>query len=285
VTMINDLKIVDSHVHFWDIERLEYKWLLEEPSIRRNYFPSDLLQETINYHIDKLVFVQADCLPSQGLDEVEWVTELAAVETRIAGIVAYAPIENNLLLGSILDRLGRTKLVRGVRRILQSEVVGFGTQTAFVEGVLNLEKFGFTFDVCVNHTQLADVVELVYRCPSINFVLDHLGKPDIKNQKFRSWKNNISDLAEHPNVYCKLSGMVTEADRISWSDAEFVPYIEHIVECFGVNRVMFGGDWPVVTLAATYERWVDTLLACLSHLNPVELTRVFKKNAEKFYKI
>ena len=94
--MISDLKIVDSHVHFWDIERLEYKWLLEEPSIRRNYFPSDLLQETIDYHIDKLVFVQADCLPSQGLDEVEWVTELAAVETRIAGIVAYAPIENNL---------------------------------------------------------------------------------------------------------------------------------------------------------------------------------------------
>ena len=285
MTKVSDIKIVDSHVHFWDIELLEYKWLLEEPSIRHTYLPSDLLQETTDCHIDKLVFVQADCLPSQGLDEVEWVTELAAVETRIAGIVAYAPIENNLLLGSILDRLGRTKLVRGVRRILQSEVVGFGTQKAFVEGVLNLEKFGFTFDVCVNYTQLADVVGLVYRCPGVNFVLDHLGKPDIKNQKLHSWKNNISDLSEHPNVYCKLSGMATEADRASWSDAEFVPYIEHVVECFGINRVMFGGDWPVATLATTYQRWVDTLLACLSHLNPVELTRVFKKNAEEFYKI
>jgi L-fuconolactonase len=283
--MVNDIKIVDSHVHFWDIELLEYKWLLEEPSIRRTYLPSDLLQETTDCHIDKLVFVQADCRPSQGLDEVEWVTELAAVETRIAGIVAFAPIENNTLLESTLDRLAGIELVRGVRRILQSEADGFGTQKAFVEGVLNLEKFGFTFDVCVNHTQLTDVVELVYRCPSVNFVLDHLGKPDIKNQEFHSWKNNISDLAEHPNVYCKLSGMATEADRGSWSDAEFVPYVEHVVECFGVNRVMFGGDWPVATLATTYQRWVDALLACLSHLNPVELTCVFKKNAEEFYRV
>ena len=285
MTMVNDVKIVDSHVHFWDIELLEYKWLLEEPSIRRTYLPSDLLQETTDCHIDKLIFVQADCLPSQGLDEVKWVTELAAVETRIAGIVAFAPIENNTLLESTLDRLAGIELVRGVRRILQSEADGFGTHKEFVEGVLNLEKFGFTFDVCVNHTQLPDVVELVDRCPSVNFVLDHLGKPDIKNKKLHAWKDHISDLSAHPNISCKLSGMATEADRASWTTAEFVPYIEHALESFGIDRVMFGGDWPVATLATTYQGWFEALLDCLSHLSSSELDCIFQKNAEKFYRI
>ncbi|MBS60355.1 MAG: amidohydrolase [Anaerolineaceae bacterium] len=279
------MKIVDSHVHFWDIELLEYNWLLEEPTIRRTYLPSDFLQETKFCDIDKLLFVQADCLPSEGLDEVEWVKELASVENRIAGIVAFAPIENHASLESNLDRLAGIDLVRGVRRILQSESNGFATQESFIDGVLKLEEFGFTFDVCVNHTQLPDVVELVDRCPNVNFVLDHLGKPDIKNKRFCGWKDHISDLSAYPNIYCKLSGMATEADRGSWTIADFVPYIEHTLESFGIDRVMFGGDWPVATLATTYEGWFEALLACLSHLSASELDCVFQKNAEKFYRI
>ena len=280
-----NLKIVDSHVHFWDLELLEYKWLLQESAIRRTYLPSDFFEAASGCKIHKLLFVQADCLPSQGLNEVEWVTELSVAEKRIAGIIAHAPVENELLLNSTLESLSRMELVCGIRRILQSEVLGFGTQTAFIEGVQNLERFGFTFDICVHHTQLADMVELVSRCPGVNFILDHLGKPDIKSQKFQPWKDNIANLSECANVYCKLSGLATEADMDAWRTSDFVPYIEHALECFGTQRVMFGGDWPVSTLAITYQQWYEVLLDCLSHLDQSELDCIFRRNAEAVYRI
>jgi L-fuconolactonase len=176
--------------------------------------------------------------------------------------------------------------VKGVRRLIQSEAdVEFCLQPGFVCGVKLLGRHELSFDLCLNHRQLANTIKLVRRCPGVRFVLDHIAKPDIKAGLLDPWRAELRELSRMENVWCKLSGLVTEADHAKWKSADLKPYIEHVVECFGFDRVMFGGDWPVSTLASDYPRWVTTLDEALSGSSPDELHRLYVRNAEAFYRV
>jgi L-fuconolactonase len=152
--------------------------------------------------------------------------------------------------------------------------------------VQSLARYGYSFDLCIKHYQLPDVIELVRQCPDVSFVLDHVGKPDIKTGLLDPWRDNITALAQFPNVWCKISGMVTEADVDMWQPVHLTPYIDHVLEAFGPKRIMFGSDSPVLRLAhLTYEGWVKVALAALQSLSEAEFQQVFCDNAQQFYRL
>ena len=158
-------------------------------------------------------------------------------------------------------------------------------QPAFVEGVQRLADFGFSFDICVLHHQLEDVIKLVEQCPEVEFVLDHCGKPPIKSQQLDPWREHISALAGFNNVCCKLSGLATEADTDNWRSPDLEPYIQHVLAAFGPQRLMFGGDWPVSKLATTYPRWLEAVCIQTAHLTPAEQQAILLNNGRRFYRI
>jgi L-fuconolactonase len=279
------MKIIDSHVHFWNPQLLRYGWLAESEILNRTYLPDALPSSGQDWSIDGIVFVQADCAPEEGFQEAEWVATLAEREKRIAGIVAFAPLEQGQAVRPALEKLAGNPLVKGIRRLIQSEGTGFCVQPDFIAGVRLAAEFGFTFDICIRHFQLTDAIELVRQCPEVQFVLDHIGKPDIRAGQIELWHDHIRALADFPNVCCKISGLVTEADHQDWQPAQLQPYIDHILESFGPDRVMYGGDWPVVLLASDYSRWVETAQQATRSLKEDERQKFFYDNARAFYRL
>lgn len=275
--------IIDSHVHFWDTHKLDYPWLADIALLNTNHLPADVPASGENWRMEKLVFVQADCLPQQGYAEADWVAALD--DDRIAGIVAFAPLEAGDSVRSQLEQLQTIPKVKGIRRLIQSEPSGFSTQDDFVHAVQILPQYGFTFDICVTYQQLADVIQLVKQCPNTPFVLDHFGKPNIANAEIDMWRKHITQLASHDNVHCKLSGLVTEANHSNWSITALRPYLDHVLATFGSQRLMFGSDFPVVKLAANYETWLQTALDLTNNLSATEKDSVFYENAQLFYKL
>ena len=277
--------IVDTHIHLWHPKQLRYPWLAEVPTLNRPYLLKDYIAASGALEIESIVFVQCDTHPDDGLKETAWVTSLAAVDPRIQGIVAWAPLEEGAQVAPFVEKLAENRLVKGIRRLIQSESVDFCVQPNFVSGVKTLSRYGLSFDLCIFHPQLANAIRLVEQCPHVQFILDHIGKPDIKNQLFDPWKQEIETLAAFPNVHCKISGLVTEADLERWTPADLQPYIEHVITSFGFDRVIYGSDWPVSTQASDYPRWVQTLKAAVSGCTSEELRNLFRDNAIKFYKL
>ncbi len=277
------LRFVDSHLHFWDPARLRYAWLDGLPALNRPARPSDLAWRGADWALAGLVFVQADCTAAQGEAEAAWVSALAEAEPRILGIVAFAPLELGAAARPALEALRRYPLVKGIRRLIQSEGPGFALQPGFVAGVRLLAEFGLTCDLCVRHHQLAEAVQLVRQCPEVRFVLDHLGKPDIRGAQPDPWRRHLAELAACENVTAKLSGVATEADWQAWRPEDLQPYIDHALAVFGPGRLMFGSDHPVVTLASSYARWLATARAAVAGLSPAEQAQVFVTNCVAFY--
>lgn len=277
--------IVDSHIHFWNPDQLQYDWLASVPAINRAFLPADLAQQAAAANLQKIVFVQCDCIPAHSLAEVEWVSALASREPRIEGLVAFAPLEHGDAVRGHLRQLAGFPLVKGVRRLIQSEAAGFCIQPQFVRGVQLLAEFGFSFDICVFHHQLGDVLQLVAQCPDVAFVLDHGGKPPIKAGVREPWQAQLSELAQLPNVSCKISGLVTEADLENWTPAALQPYVEHIISVFGPDRVMYGGDWPVSLLATTYQTWLETVDQLTARMAETDKQKLFYQNAVNFYRL
>ncbi len=282
---LDDLPIVDTHLHLWDPKRLRYAWLDGCSELNRPFSVDDFVAATVGLRVERAIFVQADCDPAHYRDEVGWVASLAAIEPRIGGIVSFAPLEKGDDAGPEIVDLGGRQAVCGVRRLLQNEADGFCLKPAFIAGVRLLAEHELNFDICIKHHQLDQVIELIDRCPGVRFVLDHAAKPDIRGGQMDPWKDRISQLAQRPDTWCKLSGLVTEADLKAWKPADLQPYIEHVVACFGVERVMFGSDWPVALLASGYHRWVETLRGALSALPTREVRKIFRDNALACYRL
>jgi L-fuconolactonase len=221
-----------------------------------------------------------------GLDEVKWITQLAAAEPRLAGIVAKISVDAGARTQEAIALLQQNPLVRGVRHLIQGELEpDFCVRPEFIAGVRALAGAGFSFDLCCRHHQLAAVVRLVAACPNTRFILDHFGKPDIKAGLLEPWSRLITDLAALPNVDCKLSGLITEADHRAWTIDDLRPYVDHVLATFGPHRLLFGGDWPVVKLAGSYTRWLDTARALVSHLSPQAQAAIFHDNALRVYRL
>jgi L-fuconolactonase len=274
-------------VHLWDPRRFRIPWLDGAPQINQTYALKEYAEHTQGVTIEAMVYLEVDVAPSYRLLEAQWVNALANEEPRLRAIVPSAPLEDGDCARSYLEALKALgPRVKGVRRLLQAEPDdAFALRPDFVRGVRALADYDFSFDICIFHRQLPAVIELVRRCPEVRFILDHLGKPDIKAGLRDPWQAHIRALAALPNVVCKISGMVTEADHARWTVDDLRPYFETVYDAFGPDRVMFGGDWPVVLLASSYKRWVETVDALTQGLSEDDRRKLWAENAKRVYRL
>lgn len=260
---MSGLRVIDSHVHFWDSSVLRYPWLAAEPSLAGRFRPGDYAPLAAG-QVDAVVFVEANPAPEQAAHEVAWVEQLAASEPRIAGIVAFVDLLDEARRDATLDALSRASRVVGVRHNIQHQPRGFALQPAFVRGVQAVGAAGLPFDLCITADQLGETIALVERCPDVQFVLDHCGKPAIRDDAFVSWARDLDRLASHERVACKISGLLTEAREEQRTSEVLAPWVEHARERFRSSRLLYGSDWPVSTLGGGAQRWreiVDSISA------------------------
>lgn len=276
------MKLIDSHVHFWDPNHLTYGWLEGNPTLSRAWLPADYAAAASEHTVAGVVFVEAGCESGENLREVEWA---AALDAPIKGIVAQAALENEDGREATLEALAAHPLVKGVRRNYQDEAPGWARQAAFVAGVKALSRYGLSFDICIKHHQLDETIALVKACPDVQFILDHIAKPNIAGGEYASWAAGMKELAELDNIVCKISGVVTEADPDKWTQQQIQPYISTAIEAFGIERVMFGSDWPVVNLAASFGAWAAALELATAGWNAGEMDKLLVDNAMRFYRL
>jgi L-fuconolactonase len=278
--------IVESHLHIWDPERIDIPWLASTPLLNRPMTLADYDAARGSTAVDAMVFLECDVAPEAALDEVAWVSGLAQSDARIQAIVAHAPLQLGEGATPHLEALSEFDLVRGVRRLIQSEPdTEFCIRPDFVEGVRRLSGFGWSFDACIIHTQIRSLIRLVDLCPDISFVLDHIGKPAIRDGQLEPWRDAMHELARRDNIVCKLSGVATEADHQNWTYQDLEPYMDTALQAFGPSRLMFGGDWPVALAAINYETWIATVDRFLAGLSDDERHQIYAGTARSFYRL
>lgn len=278
--------IVDAHVHLYDPTRLRYGWMAGDAVLDRPHGLAELDRVRGGATIEKLVWVEAAADPGQHLAEAAWAQRLADADARIAGLVAAVPVEKGAAVEADLARLRENRALRGVRRLLQSEVdQSFCLAPAFLDGLRVVARHGLTFDLCLKHWGLVFAIELARRVPELTFVLDHLGKPGIAHGLVEPWKSQLRELAREPNVVCKISGVVTEADHRSWTVERIRPYVDWAIERFGFERVMFGSDWPVSETTHRYPDWIAILDGILAGTSEAERRAFWYRNAIRVYRL
>jgi predicted TIM-barrel fold metal-dependent hydrolase len=284
---VPDFPIVDSHIHLLDPSRFGYAWTAGAPSLKRKALPADLDAAAKPVKIEQIVFVEVDVDLPQYLAEAAWVAEeVAKFDPRVTGMVAALPLERGGAIEGELDALRRHKILRGVRRLIQNQAdPDFCIQPDFIAGLKLLAPHDLSFDICVFHHHLPNVIKMVGRCPEVRFVLDHIGKPAIKAGILDPWRQHMKELAALPNVHCKISGVANEADHATWTREGLKPYIAHAIESFGFDRVFFGGDWHVMELAIRYPEWVDIVDWVTEGASAEEKRKLFHDNAVRFYRL
>ena len=273
--------MIDSHQHFWKYNPVRDSWITEKMStIQRDFLPDDLTPILKENNMEGCVSVQAD----QSEQETMFLLELAAKNDFIKGVVGWVDLKSE----KIKDKLSfytRFPKLKGFRHIVQAEPDGFLLQKNFTAGIHSLREYDFTYDILVYARQLEEVIAFVQKFPDQKFVLDHITKPSIKEKQFEKWAKNISVLAGFENVYCKLSGMVTEADWKNWKPNDFKPYLDFSFNAFGAHRLMYGSDWPVCLVAASYKQQLSIVEEYVSKLSVDEKEMVMGGNAIRFYNL
>lgn len=281
-----DFPIVDSHVHLLQPGKLGYAWTKDVPQLNREVLPKHLFEAAGPVRIEQFVFVEVDVDFPQHVAEADWVAEQAQSDARLRGMVAALPLEQGRAVEGDLEKLRRHKILRAIRRLIQSQPdPDFCIRPGFIEGLKLLAPHDLAFDICILHHQLPSVIKMVRQCPEVRFVLDHIGKPGIKAGIFDPWRQNLTELASLPNVHCKISGVTTEADHKSWTRDQLKPYVAHTIEAFGFDRIMYGGDWHVSELAGTYPQWVEIVEWVVEGSTPEEERKLFRDNAIEFYRL
>jgi predicted TIM-barrel fold metal-dependent hydrolase len=279
------MKIVDTHQHLWNKDLFHYAWLELLPILDRSFRLSDYLEAIGGLEIDKTVFVECDVDEAQVLDEAAHVLRLAEdPSNRIAGVVTSGRPEKDGFKAYLDKVVGHPKL-KGLRRILHTHPDELGQGRMFIENVARLATYGLSFDLCVLARQLPIAFNLASKCPHVSFVLDHCGVPDVKNQVLDPWRAHIRELSSLPNVSCKLSGIVAYAHPENWQIEDLRPFVDHVIESFGWDRVMFGSDWPVCNLTASYQRWVATVLSLTHTAGEENQRKLFHANAIRIYRL
>ncbi len=272
---------IDAHQHFWHFDPVRNSWIIEDMGrIRRNFLPEDLYPLLKSSGIDACIAVQADT----SLRETDFLLDLARQHEWIYGVVGWIDLSSPSLEQTLENYSSKHKLL-GFREILQDKDPQFMLRDEFIQGVQYIGKKGYTYDILVYPHHLSASLELVKKCPTQKFVIDHLAKPYIKDKEWKEWKKAMQPLAERELVYCKVSGMVTEADWKKWTEGDMAPYLEIALELFGPERLMYGSDWPVCLLAGEYEQVYEVIQNWASRLSPSEQGRVFGKTAAEFYNI
>ncbi|MCM3879963.1 MAG: amidohydrolase family protein [Vicinamibacterales bacterium] len=272
---------VDAHVHFWRYDPAQYGWI--DPSmgvLRRDFLPADLASELDRAGVGACIAVQA----RQSAEETRWLLDLADAHPFIAGVVGWVDLQSDEVAAEFEQVCRHPRLV-GFRHIVQTEPDDrFLLRPAFCRGIAMLEDLDLAYDILIYPKQLAVAAEFVSRFPCQRFVLDHLAKPEVRSGEIRNWAKGLRRLAEFPNVYCKLSGLVTEADWGEWTPGELRPYLDTAFECFGAYRLMAGSDWPVCTLAADHSRTWAVVDDYLRDRPGEERDAVLGGNAQRFWR-
>jgi L-fuconolactonase len=285
--MMLDIPIIDTHMHLWNPAHFRMSWTDGDALLNRPYTVDVYHEQTRELAIEAMVFVECGVEPQYAFLEAAWAVACARADPHIEGIVAAAPVEFGLRTRAYLEALvALDPRIKGVRRNLQDEKdPDVCLHPDFVRGVQLLSEYHLSFDLCIRHWQLPAITALVRRCPDTQFILDHLGKPDVKAHLLDPWRYQIRELAALPNVVCKMSGLVTEADFAAWKPEDLAPYLSHVLEVFGEDRVAFGGDWPVVLLASPYARWVETLQTLTGSMSPAAKHKLWNENARRIYRL
>ena len=273
---------IDSHQHFWIFDPVRDSWIDESMAIiQRDFLPADLKPILDEHEIDGCVAVQAD----QSEAENEFLLKSAQENDFIKAVVGWVDLRSEAV-DERLAYYGQFKKLKGFRHVLQGEKDrALMLKPAFMNGIWLLEKYDFTYDILIFPDQLVYAGEFVKSFPHQKFVIDHIAKPYIKKQELADWVKDIKTVAQEENVWCKVSGMVTEADWQSWQEADFEPYLDVVFEAFGSKRLMFGSDWPVCNVAGGYDRMIGIVKNYTSKLSGDEQTAFWGNNAVEFYNI
>jgi len=273
--------MIDAHHHLWKYTAADYGWISPDMAvIRRDFLPGDLEPLMHHFGINGTVAVQA----RQSLEETAWLLELAGKHELIRGVVGWVPLVEGDGVKRHLQRFAGNKKLRGVRHVIQDEPDRrYILRPDFNQGIRALAEFKLRYDILIFERHLPAAIEFVDRHPNQVFILDHVAKPRIKERIFQPWDSNMREMAKRQNVYCKLSGMVTEADPKNWKPADLQPYINTVLEAFGPRRIMYGSDWPVMLLAGDYVRWYDIVQHAIAKLSRAEQERIMGGTAAEAY--
>lgn len=282
-----ELAILDSHVHLWNPTRLRMPWLDGIDSLNRPIGLADYYEAIGDLPVEGLVYLEVDVARPYALIEAQEIAALAEYNPIIEALVPWAPLEFGERATVYLQNLVRiSPKIKGIRRITQDEPdPEFCLQPAFIEGARLLSEFGLSCDLCCRSIQLGPTVELVRQVPETSFILDHIAKPSIASREWQPWADQIKEMASLPNVVCKVSGVVTEADHATWTIETIKPYVLHVFEQFGEDRIVFGSDWPVATMATDYRRWVETLHELTHDFSDEAKRKFWRDNGRQFYRL
>ena len=274
--------VVDSHHHFWDVGKLDYPWMPPgENVLRRNYLPQDLAPLLERNEVSRTVVVQA----SHSLEEANFLLALAEANDLVAGVVAWVDLRSPNV-GRVLDELGRRPKLVGIRHQVHDEAdESWLTGAEVIRGLKELEQRELTYDLLLRPPHLKYVPRLVEEVPGLRMVVDHIAKPLIAQGVMEPWASDTAAVAAMPGIYCKISGMVTEADHARWSADDLRPYVSHVIERFGFDRLMWGSDWPVCLLAATYDQVLRVALDAVGPVSDEERAKLMGRNAIDFYRL
>jgi L-fuconolactonase len=273
---------IDSHHHLWKYVESEYPWMSDDmSSLRRDYLVDELAPILEEKKIDGTVVVQA----CQTLEETRWLLNIARSNPVVRGVVGWVPLTSPTVQED-LESLAKDPTLRGVRHGLQGEQDPlYMTRLDFNRGVGLLKEWSLSYDLLIVSNQLPQTIQFVDRHPNQVFILDHIGKPSIQRGELAPWMKDICELARRDNVYCKISGMATEADWKTWAGRTLRPYIDVVLEAFGPHRLMFGSDWPVLLLASSYSRWMAEFEAAISSLSEDERSLILGGTASEAYRL
>lgn len=273
---------VDAHQHFWKYNPLKHQWITEEMGVlRKDFGPAELVPLLQQAGIDGSIAVQAD----ETEDETSFLLDLSSQHDFIKSVVGWTDLKRPDAEETIIQHAHSPKLA-GFRSIMQgAEDQAYLSHSLFTKNVRLLSQYDLSYDLLVYHKQLDALIRFVDKLPDNRLILDHLGKPDIKNSQIKAWKKNMKTLSEHPKLYCKFSGMITEADHHQWRYEDLQPYLEIAAEYFGLERICFGSDWPVCLLAGSFHQVVGVAEKFAQQLSQVQREQLFGLNALTFYKI
>jgi len=274
--------IIDSHQHFWKYEPKKHSWIDDEMSvIRKDFLPANLKKIFAENNIDGCVAVQAD----QTLEETDFLLDLANENDFIKGVVGWADLRDQNI-DVILERYHPHKKIKGWRHVVQGEADhNFLIRSDFLRGISFLEKYDYAYDILIFPHQLGATLEFVKRFPHQKFVIDHIAKPYIKDGFYEGWAALMKEIAKQENVFCKVSGMITEADYTSWKAEQLHPYMDLVLEAFGTKRLMYGSDWPVCLVAGNYRQVKSIVVDFIKTLGDSEQNAIMGQNALEFYNL
>jgi L-fuconolactonase len=270
--------LIDAHVHFWKYNKKRDQWMSDMKVLQQDYLPEHLLLNLKRNGIDGCVAVQAD----QSEIETRFLVELSKTHDLIRGVVGWVDLRADNA-SERLAHFSENPIIKGYRHIVQGEPLGFLLRDDFIRGVRLLKSYNYSYDILVYHHQLTDVLEFVRKFPDQKLVIDHCAKPDIKKKEIAGWKKLMGEIATQQNVCCKLSGLFTEAAWKGWSVGEFYPYLDAVFEIFGVDRLMFGSDWPVILVSGMYVQWKSLLENYMQQFSEDDRQKIFGLNAIQFY--